>query len=147
MLLRRLIFPLGRPYVVPSDRLGGEVAKLLIEPSATRDRLTADMYVPQDEHDAVGAIEHALKATVAAEAIEAKVRAAQKRGDLKARGPGMMRAAFEAGVIDAQEFALVTRRDELRDRVVKVDDFAQDFGADAVPATPAEARNVTALAA
>ncbi|MCP2936275.1 DUF1974 domain-containing protein, partial [Salmonella enterica subsp. enterica serovar Typhimurium] len=25
MLLRRLIFPLGRPYVVPSDRLGGEV--------------------------------------------------------------------------------------------------------------------------
>ncbi|MFX5768978.1 acyl-CoA dehydrogenase domain-containing protein, partial [Acinetobacter baumannii] len=90
-------------------RLGGEVAKLLIEPSATRDRLTADMYVPQDEHDAVGAIEHALKATVAAEAIEAKVRAAQKRGELKARGPGMMRAAFEAGVIDAQEFALVTR--------------------------------------
>lgn len=147
MLLRRLIFPLGRPYVVPSDRLGGEVAKLLIEPSATRDRLTADMYVPRDEHDAVGAIEHALKATVAAEAIEAKVRAAQKRGELKARGPGMMRAAFEAGVIDAQEFALVTRRDELRDRVVKVDDFAQDFGVDAVPATPAEARNVTALAA
>ncbi len=43
--LRRILFPLGRPYVVPSDRLGHEVAKLLIEPSATRDRLTAGMYV------------------------------------------------------------------------------------------------------
>ena len=33
-LLRRIIFPLGRPYVVPSDRLGHAVASLLIEPSA-----------------------------------------------------------------------------------------------------------------
>src|SRR5205085_9859980 len=43
--LRRLVFPLGRPYVVPSDQLGHAVAKLLIEPSATRDRLTAGMFV------------------------------------------------------------------------------------------------------
>ncbi len=34
-LLRRMVFPLGRPYVVPSDRLGHEVARLLIEPSDT----------------------------------------------------------------------------------------------------------------
>jgi acyl-CoA dehydrogenase len=145
VLLRRLIFPLGRPYVVPSDRLGTEVAKLLITPSATRDRLTAGMYVPDDEHDPVGVIEHALVATIAAEAIEARVRAAQKKGTFTARGPGLMRAAFDAGLIDAGELALITRRDQLRDRVVKVDDFPQDFGADAVPATAPEARNVAAL--
>src|SRR6476646_9653635 len=40
-----VVFPLGRPYVVPSDRLGHEVARLLIEPSAARDRLTAGMYL------------------------------------------------------------------------------------------------------
>ena len=147
VLLRRLIFPLGRPYVVPSDRLGTEVAKLLIAPSATRDRLTAGMYVPDDEHDPVGVIEHALAATIAAEAIEARVRAAQKKGTFTARGPGLMRAAFDAGLIDAGELALITRRDQLRDRVVKVDDFPQDFGADAVPAPPPEARNVAALVA
>ncbi len=44
MVMRRIVFPLGRPYVVPSDKLGHEVARLLIEPSATRDRLTAGMY-------------------------------------------------------------------------------------------------------
>ena len=43
--MRRVVFPLGRPYVVPSDKLGHDVAKLLIEPSATRDRLTAGMYL------------------------------------------------------------------------------------------------------
>jgi hypothetical protein len=48
-LLRWYIFPLGRPYVVPSDKLGHEVATLLIEPSATRDRLTAGMYLPRDD--------------------------------------------------------------------------------------------------
>jgi acyl-CoA dehydrogenase len=147
MLLRRLIFPLGRPYVVAPDTLGAAVADLLIAPSATRDRLTAGMYVPSDEHDAVGAIEHALVATVAAESIEARVRAAQKRGDITVRGAGAMQAALDAGIIDATEFAQLSRRDILRDRVVKVDDFPQDFGADAVPATPAEARNVTVLAA
>jgi acyl-CoA dehydrogenase len=147
VLLRALIFPLGRPYVVPSDRLGTQVAKCLIEPGASRDRLTADMYLPQDEHEPVAAIELALKATVAAEAIEARLRAAQKRGELKARGPALMQAAVDAGLIDAAERALIERRDQLRDRVVKVDDFPQDFGAEAEAAAPVEARHVNALAA
>ena len=46
MIMRRIVFPLGRPFVVPSDKAGHEVAKLLLEPSATRDRLTAGMYLP-----------------------------------------------------------------------------------------------------
>src|SRR5207245_449512 len=36
-IMHCIVFPLGRPYVVPSDGLGHEVARLLIEPSATRD--------------------------------------------------------------------------------------------------------------
>ena len=45
-VMRAIVFPLGRPYVIPSDKLGHDVAKLLLEPSATRDRLTAGMYLP-----------------------------------------------------------------------------------------------------
>ncbi len=77
-VLRAMVFPLGRPYVVPSDKLGHEVARLLIEPSATRDRLTAGMYLPEDEGDALGAIELALAATLAAEPIEARMRDASR---------------------------------------------------------------------
>src|SRR5215468_36808 len=44
-VMRRTVFPLGRPYVVPSDRVGHDVARLLIEPSATRDRLTAQTFI------------------------------------------------------------------------------------------------------
>jgi hypothetical protein len=37
------------------------VAKLLIEPSAARDRLTAETYLPKVESEAVGALELALR--------------------------------------------------------------------------------------
>ncbi|NMG48775.1 acyl-CoA dehydrogenase, partial [Azoarcus communis] len=135
MVLRRLVvFPLGRPYVVPSDRLGHDVARLLIEPSATRDRLTADVHLPTDVEEPLGALEAALLATVAAEPIEAKVKQAQRAGRFQfvAAADGgvdaLWRQAFEAGVIDADEFALLQRRGVLRDKVIRVDDFPLDFG-------------------
>jgi acyl-CoA dehydrogenase len=76
--LHRSIFPWGHPYVVPSDEVGHQVAKLLIAPSATRDRLTAECFLPQTEKEPVGAIELALQATLEAEAIEAKIRAPKR---------------------------------------------------------------------
>src|SRR5207237_1937916 len=80
MVMRRTVFPLGRPYVIPSDNLGHEVAKLLIEPSPTRDRLTAGMYLSQPESDALGALESAVAATLAPEPIDAPLRGAQNGG-------------------------------------------------------------------
>jgi acyl-CoA dehydrogenase len=135
MLLRRVVvFPLGRPYVVPSDKLGHEVATLLINPSETRDRLTSDVHLPTDLEEPVGALEAALLATLAAEPIEAKVRQAIKRGEFK---PGLLvnggvdalyDAAFTAGIISGEEHRLIHRRGELRDKVIRVDDFPYDFG-------------------
>jgi acyl-CoA dehydrogenase len=135
-LLRRLIFPLGRPYVVPSDRLGHEVARLLIEPSPTRDRLVVDSFVGSDLEEPVAALEAALAATVAAEPVEAKLRQALKDGRFQP-GPAMTGGADalhlqarDAGVIDAAEFALLERRSELRDKVIRVDDFSKSVRSD-----------------
>jgi len=128
-IMRRAVFPLGRPYVVPSDRLGHEVARLVIEPSATRDRLTAGMYLPKSENDILGAIEAAVEATLAAEPIDARIREAQKAGRLVVEvGEDRPAAALAAGVIDAEELAIVRRAKRLLDQVVRVDDFAQDLG-------------------
>jgi acyl-CoA dehydrogenase len=129
-LLRRMVFPLGRPYVVPSDKLGHEVARLLLEPSATRDRLTAGMYLPRGDTNAVGAIELALEATLAADAIDARMREAFKAGRYSAKaGEDRIDAALAAGIIDADELALVRRARQLTEQVIRVDDFPQDFGA------------------
>jgi acyl-CoA dehydrogenase len=161
-LLHWVIFPIGRPYVVPSDRLGHEVARILIEPSATRDRLTAGMYLPHDSatamSDAVGVVELALEATVAAEPVEARIRAAVKEGKVGAgdtasarnAAPGaagyltMAAHACEAGIITAEEHELLQRRIRLRDRAIAVDDFPQDFSVEqaTMPPLPEPLRKV-----
>lgn len=129
-LMRRLVFPLGRPYVVPSDRLGHDVAQLLISPGAVRERLTAGMYVPADTRDAVGVLEAAFAATVAAEPVEARIRAAVKAKTIVAgeTTEATARAAVEAKVITAEDAALLARAAKLREDVIRVDDFPQDFG-------------------
>jgi acyl-CoA dehydrogenase len=131
-LLQHAIFPWGHPYVVPSDEVGHQVAKLLIGPSATRDRLTAECFVPRTADDPVGAIELALAATLEAEPIEAKIREAEKRGLFEGNPVANVRdiavAAVETGVISAAEFEVMKRRNALRDIVVRVDDFPFDYG-------------------
>jgi acyl-CoA dehydrogenase len=128
-LMRRTVFPLGRPYVVPSDRLGHEVAALLIEPCATRDRLTAGMYLGKAEDDALRTIEAALEATLAAEPVEARIRAAEKsRRFAVSAGADRAAAALAAGIITADEFALLGRTRQLVDQVIRVDDFPADLG-------------------
>ena len=134
-VIRRLVvFPLGRPYVVPSDALGHQVARLLIAPSETRDRLTSDVFLTKDVDDPVGALEAALYATIEAEPIEARVKQALRDGRLTAKLhigdgiDGVYADAAEAGVITLQELALMRKKGELRDRVIGVDDFPYDFG-------------------
>jgi acyl-CoA dehydrogenase len=131
-LLSFAIFPFGHPYVVQSDDLGHQVAKLLIAPSETRERLTANCYIPKTVDEPVGALEQALVAVIAAEPIDAKVRAAEKRGMFENNPQANVRdiahVAFKQGVITAEEYAVLKRRDELRDIVIHVDDFPFDYG-------------------
>lgn len=130
--LARLIFPWGRTQTPPSDALGQDVARLLIAPSATRDRLTSGCHLPATADEPVGAIELALAATLAAEPIEAKIRELEKRGALQGNPQANVRdiadAAYAAGGITAEEYAVVKHRNSLRDTVVQVDDFPFDLG-------------------
>jgi acyl-CoA dehydrogenase len=133
--IRRLTFPLGRPYVAPADSLGHKVAKLLLEPSATRDRLTAGMYMGRPGDEGVDLIERALAATLASEPIEAKIKAAAKAGRFEAKLPPgagvemLVARANAAGVITAAEGEAVLAARDLTARVIRVDDFARDLGA------------------
>jgi acyl-CoA dehydrogenase len=141
-VLRVTIFPVGRRFAPPPDALGHEVARLLIAPSATRDRLSAGIFLPKAESDPLGALEAALDAVIKAEAVEAKIRAAQKSGAIAGRGPEELSQAALAGkVIGAEDMALIKRAAELRDEVIRVDHFPQDLGrAEALrPAQPQRA--------
>jgi acyl-CoA dehydrogenase len=134
-IMRRVVFPLGRPYVVPSDKLGQKVARILIEPSAARDRLTAGMYISRSPDNPLALIERALMAAVAAEPIEAKLRAAAREGRIDGKLPpgagldALVARAQAAGVITGVEGATVLAARDLTAKVIRVDDFAADLGA------------------
>ncbi|HXU52690.1 MAG TPA: acyl-CoA dehydrogenase domain-containing protein, partial [Casimicrobiaceae bacterium] len=98
-------------------------------PSAARDRLTAGMYLPKSEADPIGCLESAFEAAMQAEAIEAKLRAAGKAGDIEGATPDdLVRAGVAARVISVEEEAKLKRFAKLRDEVIRVDDFPQDLG-------------------
>ena len=48
-LLRPFVFPIGRRFSPPTDRLSREVARLVLASDSVRDRLTADIYLGQGE--------------------------------------------------------------------------------------------------
>jgi acyl-CoA dehydrogenase len=149
-MLRRLIFPKGMTLVAPSDALSHEVCKLLLSPNASRDRLTAGMYLPRDEKDVLGKLEFALEATLAAEPIEAKLRAAVKDGRLGdfMRVTDLWEAAKAGGVITEVEHAQLLRTQRLKRSVIDVDDFPFDLSRRAESHSPtlAETRRLVANA-
>ncbi|GLS05562.1 acyl-CoA dehydrogenase [Chitiniphilus shinanonensis] len=122
--MRRVVFPLGMSLKGPADRVGTRIARSLMEPSQSRDRLVEFMYRSQDENDSVGVLEYALKAVIETEGLESKLRRAQREGQLKAiTARERLQEARGKGLINDQEFAAVERARRLKREVIMVDDF------------------------
>ncbi len=122
--LRPLIFPLGRRWHVPSDRLGHQVAALLLSPSDTRERLTDGIYAPDDAADPIGRLEHALQLAIRAEAVEARLKKKGLRADTQMPSAAWLQAMMEQGHITAEEQGLLNDFREVALLVIQVDDFA-----------------------
>ncbi len=129
LMLRVIVFPRGLTLTQPTDQMGHEVAELLIQPSAARNRLIAGIYLPKDENDLIGKLEAGMHAVIAAEPVEAKVRAAKKAGRITARGTeAEFEEAVKLGVITDTEHALCKRARALQHDIIMVDDFDKHFG-------------------
>lgn len=126
-LLRLLIFPLGRHHHGPSDRVGSQVARLMMEPGPARNRLVEGAFVSVDPEEAGGAVLYALERVIAAEPIEQRIQNAIRTGKLRLdRGQGMGRAALEAGIIGQKDMDILDEADHARERLIMVDDFTPE---------------------
>ena len=123
-LLKLAIFPLGARFRPPSDRLGAEVARDILEDHEARRTLTADVYVPPPNEPGLGALEAALVKAMRALPIETKLRDAVRVGRLD-RAPGYMldELGVAAGVISGEEYETLNEARDARDEVVAVDAF------------------------
>jgi acyl-CoA dehydrogenase len=123
-LMKMAIFPLGARFRPPSDRLGSEVARAILEDREARHTLTGDVFVPPPGEPGLGALEAALDKAVRAIPVETKLRDAVRAGKLD-RAPGYMLddLGLAAGVISKAEFDLLNDARDARDEVVAVDAF------------------------
>ncbi|MEM6639502.1 MAG: acyl-CoA dehydrogenase [Pseudomonadota bacterium] len=122
--LRLFIFPRGRMYSAPSDKLERRVAELMTTPSETRDRLIDGAYLTPDENNPIGIIDKLLREAEGIDSLERKVIKAWKAGTIKEDAPpAMFRAALEAGVISESECESLLTYDRMVMSITDVDDF------------------------
>lgn len=127
-LLRPLIFPFGKPFNPPSDKLGAKAAETLQSLSPARDRLTNGIYICKTMNEQLGRIEDALLKSVKAEEVERKVNHAVKDKRIAARGEAeRIEEALKASIITADEKAAIEAANAARREVIMVDDFPVDY--------------------
>jgi acyl-CoA dehydrogenase len=123
------VFPYGREFEPPRDRLGHEVVGLLLAPGPARDRLTEGVFIPSDPDEPIAALEAGLRAVIAAEPVGAKIRKAREQGQiLSPIADRMVEEALSQGIISHDEKAAMDLARRLRRQVIMVDDFPQDLG-------------------
>ncbi|MBF0381342.1 MAG: acyl-CoA dehydrogenase [Magnetococcales bacterium] len=120
--LKVWIFPFGRTMAPPSDRTTLQVANILMEPSAARDRLTNGIYLPVDQGDPMAMLEEACSQSVAMAEVESKVVEFAKANHLKP-GDDVVKKAVAARVLTSMEARRLVQVHKLCNKVIQVDDF------------------------
>jgi acyl-CoA dehydrogenase len=121
-----IIFPLTKPYQKPNDSLGRHVARKILQPGKTLDRLCEGIFFSKDKNDATGRISHAFSLVLKADKLQHKIRAAYKQGRLKNRDRKAFSEAKESNIITETEYQLLVETDEAIQHAIKVDEFSFD---------------------
>ena len=82
-ILRLFMFPFGKPYSPPSDKLIHTVAQLGIKPGPSRTRLSDGIFQSSDPIDRMGRIEHAYQLAQRAKSLETRLKRLKKDGRLE----------------------------------------------------------------
>jgi len=135
VLLRVLIFPLGKRYKKPDDQLSYLLAQRILSPSPARERLTQGIYSSTDINDPLGRLNDALIKVIKAQDAEKKLHQLIKNKCIllvESEVPSyseQMNAAYQQKLITAQELKCLYEAYMARNDVIKVDDFNQQLKA------------------
>src|SRR5438067_2339172 len=146
LAMRALIFPRGRVYSAPDDRLGHKLAGLVINPTEARERLSQYIYWTLEPTNPLGLLQEALLLAVQLEPLEKRIRVeGVKTGKVTALDPpGRIQQALAAGIVSETEAAALREYDRKVMELIHVDDFdPRELGALAA-ATPESAARSSA---
>jgi acyl-CoA dehydrogenase len=127
MVLRGVMFPLGRRFRTPNDKLGRRVAKLLLKPGEARDRLTDALYISDDPQDVTGCLEVAMKLAIEADPIEKMLKDKELRKPYDTDYSAWLTQLVSDGELTKQQADLLVASAQATRKVIMVDDFPNDF--------------------
>jgi acyl-CoA dehydrogenase len=123
-LLRLLVFPRGRMYAAPGDRLGQKVVELVINPTDTRQRLTEGVFASPVPENIGYQLQSAMEMAVKVEPIEKRLRDAGAATNLPAESPAQHLARLkQKGLVTEEEASLLGNYQVLLAELIAVDDF------------------------
>ncbi|MHB1949025.1 MAG: acyl-CoA dehydrogenase [Gammaproteobacteria bacterium] len=126
-VLRFLIFPYGKNFSKPSDKLGHKVVQLILSPSKSRDRLTEGLFVTDVKGNQMSLLQDAFLKSINAEPVEKIIKTAIHDGVL--HGITLSEQAKEAyahKLITKEQLNMVLESETARYKVIAVDDFAPE---------------------
>jgi acyl-CoA dehydrogenase len=121
-MLRLAIFPLGRSYRPPSDRVGKQVAAVLLSENAARDRLVEGVF-HSDADDASGRVNKAFHLVLDSADAEQAIQNALKQSLSPDNYLSLVKRAVESGVITEEQATLVRLAQQAAAAVIAVDEF------------------------
>lgn len=123
-VLKRVCFPLGARLTPPSDRLGADVSRALLQDPELLAKLTADIYVPGGDDPGLGQLNATAAQALEARTLKKKMGEAVKAGTIEKRPRETLAArAKEAGVITAEEFTTLEAAAKACLDAIQVDAF------------------------
>lgn len=123
--LKAFLFPYGKPYKKPSDKLEHQISQNLMNDSETRSAFKAMCHVPLRDNDPIGRVELAYQEVLSTTPIKVKIHKAVKAKQLaKGSIDNIAPKALELGIITNEELALLKNAAKLVNEVIQVDEFA-----------------------
>ena len=119
-----IIFPLTKPYQLPNDKTGHKVARKILQPGETLERLSDGIFKSNDKDNATGRISYALDLVLKTDALQHKLRDAYKDGQLNNRDRNAYSEAKEKNIITENEYNLLLEADDAIKNAIKVDEFS-----------------------
>jgi acyl-CoA dehydrogenase len=123
IILKRVCFPFGRRYKLPSDKLDHQLSQLVLKPGAVRERLVDGIYFPDKDDQALYQLDEAFNLAIASEEAERKIKQARRKGIIQSDD---IDTALAADIINAEEAESIRVAIDARMKVIQVDDFAPE---------------------
>lgn len=127
VILRGVVFPLGRRFRTPNDKLSRAVADILMTPGEARDRLTEALYISRDADDVTGCLEVAMELSIAADPIQKGIKDKGMKQPYGMDYPEWIASLVKSGDLIESDAKILLDSAVATRKVIMVDDFPGDF--------------------